>query len=76
MFTIRILNPKRVIFEGKANGVFLQGDQSEFEILDYHAPLISLLREGDIVVDNKTYIPIKSGVVKFANNECIVLAEV
>lgn len=76
MFTIRILNPKRVIFEGKAGSAFFQGDQSEFEILDYHAPLISLLKEGDVVIDNKTYIPIKNGVVKFANNECIVLAEV
>jgi len=76
MFNIKILNPKRVVFEGKGQSVFFQGDESEFEILDYHAPIISLLKEGDIVIDNKIYIPLRRGIMKFSGNECVVLAEI
>lgn len=70
-----ILNPKRVIFEGEAKSVFLPGDMAEFEILDYHAPIISLLVPGNVIVDGKQKIPIKRGMVKFDNNECVVLVE-
>ncbi|MFO7871971.1 MAG: F0F1 ATP synthase subunit epsilon [Kiritimatiellia bacterium] len=72
---VTILNPKHVIYEGEAKSVFLPGDMAEFEILDYHAPITSLLRPGKVVVDWETAVPIKQGMVKFDNNECTVLVE-
>ena len=72
---VRILNPKHVLFEGEAKSVFLHGDMAEFEILDYHAPIVSLLRPGNVVIDWKTAIPIKKGMVKFDRNECVILVE-
>jgi F-type H+-transporting ATPase subunit epsilon len=74
-FSLKILNPKHVVFEGQASSVFLPGDAGEFEILAYHVPIISLLKEGDIVVDWKTRIPIKRGMIRFMNEECVVLLE-
>lgn len=70
-----ILNPKHVLFEGDAKSVFLPGDMAEFEIMDCHAPIVSLLRPGMVVVDWEKNIPIKRGMVKFDNNECKILVE-
>lgn len=72
---LTILNPKHVIYEGEAKSVFLPGDLAEFEILDYHAPIVSLLKPGRVVVDWKTAVPIKQGMVKFDNNVCMILVE-
>jgi F-type H+-transporting ATPase subunit epsilon len=72
---VSILNPKHTIFEGEAQSVFLPGDMAEFELMDFHAPIVSLLRPGRIVVDWKVAIPIKRGMVKFDNNECKALVE-
>lgn len=74
-FSLKVLNPKQVVFEGDVGSVFLPGEFGEFELLPYHAPILSLLREGMIVVDWKTRIPIKKGMVRFAENECVILLE-
>jgi len=74
-FSLKVLNPKHVVLEGKVESVFLPGDKGEFELLAYHVPIISLLKEGDIVVDWKTRIPIRKGMVRFGNDECVILLE-
>ena len=72
---VTILSPKHVVFEGEAKSVFLPGDMAEFELLDFHAPIISLLRAGNIVMDWKEKIPIKKGMVRFDDGDCVVLVE-
>ena len=72
---LTVLSPKQTIFEGDAKSVFLPGDLAEFEILDYHAPIVSLLRAGNVLVDWQRKIPIRKGMVKFDQNECMILVE-
>jgi len=72
---VLILNPKHVVFEGEAKNVFLPGDMAEFELMDFHVPIVSLLRPGKVIVDWDKVIPIKKGMVKFDNNECVILVE-
>jgi F-type H+-transporting ATPase subunit epsilon len=72
---VTILNPKQVIYEGSASTVFLPGDLAEFEIMDHHVPIVSLLRPGAVLIDSKIAIEIKKGMVKFDHNECVVLVE-
>jgi F-type H+-transporting ATPase subunit epsilon len=72
---VTILNPKHVLFAGEAESVFLPGDLAEFELLDFHAPIVSLLNKGEVILDMRKRIPIKRGMVKFDNNECTVLVE-
>lgn len=72
---VTVLSPKQVIFEGDAKSVFLPGDKAEFEILEYHAPIVSLLRRGSIAIDWEKRIPIKRGLMKFDRNECLALVE-
>ncbi len=72
---LTILSPKQVIFEDEAESVFLPGDLAEFEVLDYHVPIVSLLRTGNVVVDGDKKIPIRRGMIKFDRNECMILVE-
>jgi F-type H+-transporting ATPase subunit epsilon len=74
-FTLKVLNPKHVVFEGAATSVFLPGDRTEFEILAHHAPVVSMLRAGEVIVDWTHRIPIKKGMVRFLNDECVILVE-
>ena len=72
---LKVLNPKHVVFEGPATSVFLPGDRTEFEILAYHAPVVSMLAAGNVIVDWKQRIPIRRGMVRFLHNECVILVE-
>ena len=75
MFPMVVVNPKKILFEGQATKVFLQGDKGEFEILEYHSPIMSVLRKGRIVIDGKKFISIKGGIARFDQNTLVVLAE-
>jgi F-type H+-transporting ATPase subunit epsilon len=72
---LKIFSPVKTLFEGTANSVFLPGNQGEFELLDYHAPILGLLREGQVTIDWTTRIPIKKAIVKFDENECVILVD-
>lgn len=75
MFKVTVLDSQRVLFEGEANRVFLPGDTGEFEVLELHKPLISLLKEGMVVIDGDQAIPISSGIVRVRKDELVVLVE-
>lgn len=72
---IKVLNPKHVVYDGEVKSLLVPGDRSEFEILDHHAPIVSLLGEGELVLDWKKRIPVSGGMIKFDNNECMILIE-
>lgn len=72
---LTVLSPKQTIFEGEAHSVLVAGDLAEFEILEYHAPIVSLLRTGNVVVDGERKIPIQRGMLTFDQNQCIILVE-
>ena len=74
-FKCVILSPKNVIFESAINSLFIIGDRTEYELLAYHYPLIGLVKEGDIVIDWKRRVPIRSGIIRFFANECTILVE-
>ena len=75
LFRCAILSPKNVLFEKNISSLLIIGNQSEYEVLPYHYPLVGLVKEGDIVIDWKKCIPIKSGILRFFANECTILVE-
>lgn len=75
MFSLTVISPKEILFAGDANRLFVPGDTGEFELLSHHAPIVSMLVEGNLLVDGKQTIPIKKGIIKFFNNDCIALVE-
>lgn len=64
-----------ILFEGTSKSVLLPGIDGEFEVLDFHKPVISRLKDGSIVVDNlKEYI-IKGGVVSMSKQQLLAIVD-
>lgn len=75
---LEILTPKGVIFSKEVNSVIAPGKLGSFGILPGHAPLISSLGPGNIVIDeesgNKTNYKIDSGFLEVLDDLVTVLA--
>ena len=76
---IEIITPDRTIFSGTASLVQLPGIDGLFEILNNHAPLISVLKKGKVKIKNDKdqieFFEINGGVVEVLKNKILILAE-
>lgn len=76
--TLNILTPDKLVYEGTVTAVTVPGASGSFQILKDHAPIISTLADGDIIIkvnNQEETIGIKGGVVEVLNNKIIILAE-
>ncbi|NCD71408.1 ATP synthase F1 subunit epsilon [Mucilaginibacter agri] len=77
---LEILTPDKKVFEGEVASVTVPGTMGSFEILNNHAPIISTLEDGKLIVrtggntKQEVYL-IHGGVVEVLNNKVMVLAE-
>jgi len=74
LLDISVLNPREVVFEGKAKSVILPGEQGVFEVLPFHKRFLSRLISGTIVVDEKSFT-IRRGIAKIDQNKVTVIVE-
>jgi F-type H+-transporting ATPase subunit epsilon len=72
---IQIITPDSQVFEGEARVVTLPGSEGSFQVLNDHAPVVSTLGKGEVVIDNQTTFVIDGGVVEVLRNKVLVLAE-
>ena len=75
---LEILTPDKKIFEGEVNIITFPGSDGSFQVMNDHAPLISLLKEGPVEYKSKeatNMIKISGGVVEVLKNKVIVLAD-
>jgi F-type H+-transporting ATPase subunit epsilon len=76
---LEILTPEKKIFEGDVTIATFPGEDGSFQVMDNHAPLIGLLKEG--VVEYKSAkeasgnLTITGGVVEVLKNKVILLAD-
>ena len=75
MFDLTVVSPKRILYDDAATHIFLDGDDCEYELLSYHAHVVGVLRQGQIVIDNKKTISVKKGIIRFYENKCSILVE-
>lgn len=77
-FTAQILTPEGSLFEGEVTGVQMPGTDGSFEVKANHAPIVSTLEDGDVLVRKTngdiTY-HISGGFVEVNNNKLTLLAE-
>lgn len=64
-----------MIYDDTASSVVLDGENSEYEFLTFHADTVGVLRQGTVVIDNKYKIPIQNGIVTFWDNKCTLIVE-
>lgn len=76
---LTVLTPESEIFTGDITAVKVPGVVGEFEILNNHAPMVSLLKAGKVKyteTDGKsTNFSIKNGFVEILNNEVALLVQ-
>ncbi len=75
---VEIITPDKSLFKGEATLVTVPGVDGSMGFLNNHAPLITVLKAGNVKVKTGTteeLFPIKGGVVEVMNNSVIVLAE-
>ncbi len=78
--TLNIISPDNVLYIGEnVHLVQLPGIDGSFEIMNNHAPLISVLKKGKIKVVNKGETPllfdVNGGVIEVLDNKVLILAE-
>lgn len=75
---LEILTPDKKIYEGEVRSVTVPGTMGSFEILNNHAPIISTMEDGKVIVRagaKEEVFLVKGGVVEVLNNNVMVLAE-
>ncbi len=75
---LEILTPERKVFEGNVSIATFPGSDGSFQVMDNHAPLISLLKEGLVEYkskDSTDSLRITGGVVEVLHNKVVLLAD-
>ncbi|EEI92508.1 ATP synthase F1 subunit epsilon [Sphingobacterium spiritivorum] len=75
---LTIITPDKLAYEGDVTAVTVPGSAGSFQILKNHAPIVSTLEDGPVIIkagNNEEVLNIKGGVIEVKNNVIIVLAE-
>ena len=75
MFDLKVLGKTKVLFDDAASSLFVEGADSDFELLSFHSPLVGIIDKGYIVINNKYKIKAAGGIVSFCENKCLVMVE-
>lgn len=77
-FTLRIITPEQEIFNDRIVSVIVPGSEGQFCVLANHAPLVSQLKKGVVLVeyaDGKCIdVDVEGGYAKVRDNVVIILA--
>ena len=76
---IEIITPDRKVYEGEIKSVRVPGKKGSFQVLRFHAPIISTLDPGKVYItdqdDKEVEFDIDGGVIEVRSNKIILLAE-
>ncbi len=73
-----IVTPEKKVFEGEVSIITFPGSDGSFQVMNNHAPLIGLLKDGLVVYqsnESKQEVKITGGVVEVLKNKVILLAD-
>lgn len=76
---LEIITPDQKVFSGEIKLLQVPGLDGSFEVMNKHAPIISIIGKGVVKVitsiDEKKFFDVEGGVVEVKNNNIILLAE-
>lgn len=76
---IEIITPDRNIYSGEVRSVRVPGSKGSFQVLKDHAPIISTLDAGPVILADdqgaETRFEITGGVIEVKRNRIILLAD-
>jgi len=77
-FRLEIVTPEKMIFSDDVNVVLAWGVEGQLGILPYHAPLMTMLQPGDLVIRKGTqedYLTISGGFLEVRPDKVVILAD-
>jgi F-type H+-transporting ATPase subunit epsilon len=78
-FHFELVSPEKLVFSGNVEAVVVPGTEGEFTVLKDHAPLISTMKPGILVIDEtaakKLRLFVRGGFAGVAPSGLTVLAE-
>ncbi|PIX61860.1 ATP synthase F1 subunit epsilon [Candidatus Uhrbacteria bacterium CG_4_9_14_0_2_um_filter_41_50] len=76
---LKIVTPERTVFEDSVDSISVMTEIGEITILPNHAPLVSLLRSGEMRLKdggNESLLAVSTGLIEVRNeNSVVVLAD-
>jgi F-type H+-transporting ATPase subunit epsilon len=76
---IEINTPDKKVFEGDIKSVRVPGKKGSFQVLKDHAPIISTLDNGPVILidfdEQETIFEIRGGVIEVKANNIILLVD-
>jgi F-type H+-transporting ATPase subunit epsilon len=76
---IEIITPDRKVFDGEVKSVRVPGKKGSFQVLKDHAPIISTLEGGPVIMvspeGKEIVMEITGGVIEVKANKIILLAD-
>lgn len=78
-FTFELVSPERLLFSGEATQVVVPGSEGDFTVLPNHAPVMSTLKPGVLLVSMRdagdSRIFVRGGFAEVGPTNLTVLAE-
>jgi len=69
---VQIISPNKVLYSGESISVTVPGSLGAFQILKKHAPIVSILEKGEVIVKDKSgkthLFNISGGVLESSGN--------
>lgn len=79
MLKLKIVSPEGVAYEGNVESISVPGSLGQFQILNNHAPIISLLEAGEVIYKDlageQKVKTVKGGFVEVQQNNVNVCVE-
>lgn len=75
---LEIITPDKKVYTGVVDSVIFPGSGGQFQVLKDHAPIVSTLAKGNLVIEvsgKKQTFVVDGGVVEVIKNKILVLAE-
>jgi len=75
---VEVISPDDMLYSGEAVSVTLPGKLGSFTILNHHAPIVSVLEAGKVLVetaDGKEEYEIKGGFIEQHDNKVTICIE-
>ena len=75
---VKVISPGQTLYDGPADAVHLPGVMGRIEVLDRHAPIISVLTAGTVVCRNaqeRTAFRVEGGFAEVSDGNVTVCVE-
>ncbi|MCG8475448.1 MAG: ATP synthase F1 subunit epsilon [Cytophagales bacterium] len=77
---LEVITPDKRVFEGEIETVILPGAKGAFQVLKHHAPIVSALGKGKLIIrtsesEEELVYEVEGGVAEVLNDRLSVLVE-